>query len=465
LHFYGEKDKNFNFQGHLCEADFMISKSSTSLVAASAARLRSDWRQICGRIGERRAGGPGERQAADYIARRFSESGLSVADEEFPCRSLVRARTAVAVRAGGRWRPAQALCLVNSASTPGGRAVEGEIAWIEAPADLPQVRRDSMRGKIMVLFGQMPGDTGGFRALLAARPLAILQVDDREPFSWPIQNALLPEWVRQYGAPPIAGIAYQDAWNWRRNNFVRARVAIAAEHRRAPSSNVVATLAGTDPSQPAILFGAHHDTPPGLVGADDNASGVVTLLELARVCAAAPGRRRPMIFASFGTEEQLSVGSAAYVRRHRRGLSRIGLVINFDSVSSVLGHNHLYHSGQAGLGSFFQAELRRHGLEVDLNDTITPFSDHFPFTAFGIPGIWFYRSNIRGAGRWQHHSGRNHDSLANVSPEVLCRLIDAIAPTALALASEKSWPFGTKLPPAIAAQTAEYARKWYGFRV
>jgi len=45
---------------------------------ASAARLQEDWRHLCRTIGERRAGGSGERRAADFIARRFAAAGLSV---------------------------------------------------------------------------------------------------------------------------------------------------------------------------------------------------------------------------------------------------------------------------------------------------------------------------------------------------------------------------------------------------
>jgi hypothetical protein len=79
--------------------------------------------------------------------------------------------------------------------------------------------------------------------------------------------------------------------------------------------------------------------------------------------------------------------------------------------------------------------------------------------------VWFYRSNVRGGVRWQHHSGRNDDSLANVSAGEVCRLIDALAPAILSLDAVRAWPFRRKTPPAIAAVTAEYARKWYGLRV
>ena len=436
-----------------------------ALPRASAARLRSDWRSLCRDIGERRAGGEGERRATAFIARQFAATGLSVVCEPVPCRSLIESRASVAVRVGGKWRSAEALPLVNSVSTPGQGPVEGEIAWFESPENLHRLRPGSMRGKIMVMFGQPPGTTEGYRKLLASRPSAILTVDDRQPFGWPIRNALLPQWVQRFGALPVACIAFQTAWQWRLQNPTRARVALVARHRAALSANVVATLTGTSPDEPAILFGAHHDTPPGLVGADDNASGVVSLLELARILAAVPNRRRTFIFASFGTEEQLSVGSAEYVRRHRKELGRIGLMVNFDSIASPLGHNRIFHSGQARLGAFFQAEMRRGGYDAELDGAINPFSDHFPFTAFGIPGVWFYRPNVRGSGRWQHHSGANRDSLANVSAEVVCGLLDALAPTVLGLSAAKTWPFGKKLSPALAAQTADYARKWYGFRV
>ena len=450
----------------ICQTDGMTTASTPTPPCASAVRLLADWRRLCRKIGERRAGGAGERAAAGFLAERFAGMGLSVDCEPFPCRSLVESRSSAAVRSGGRWQGAEALSYVNSASTPGGGGlVEGDLAWIESPESMHRLRDGSLRGKVLVLFGQLPDSTRAYRRLIAARPAGILQVDDREPFSWPIQNALLPEWVRRFGSLPVAGIAYRTAWKWRRQNVTRARVAILARHRQALSANVVATLAGTSPSEPAILFGAHHDTPPGLAGADDNASGVVSLLELARILAAVPNRRRTLVFASFGTEEQLSVGSAQYVRRHRRDLDRIGLVVNFDSIASLLGHNRLSHSGQPGLGEFFQSHLRRRGYDLELIDTVTPFADHFPFTAFGIPAVWFYRSNVAGGGRWQHHSGHNQDSLANVSVGELCRLLDALAPPLLRLAGARTWPFTGKMPPALAVQTAQYARKWFGLRV
>ena len=55
-------------------------------------------------------------------------------------------------------------------------------------------------------------------------------------------------------------------------------------------------------SLPPILIGAHYDAVPGSPGADDNATGVAVLLELARFFAAAP-IRYPIRLVAFDLEE------------------------------------------------------------------------------------------------------------------------------------------------------------------
>src|SRR6266508_4649402 len=52
--------------------------------------------------------------------------------------------------------------------------------------------------------------------------------------------------------------------------------------------NLEATLAGTTLRREVVLLGAHYDTAEGALGADDNASGVAGVLELARAFAHSP---------------------------------------------------------------------------------------------------------------------------------------------------------------------------------
>lgn len=63
---------------------------------------------------------------------------------------------------------------------------------------------------------------------------------------------------------------------------------------------------------PPVVIGAHYDTVPGSPGADDNATGVAVLLELARLFAA-QRPRRPVCLVAFDLEEYGLVGSRNYV--------------------------------------------------------------------------------------------------------------------------------------------------------
>lgn len=73
------------------------------------------------------------------------------------------------------------------------------------------------------------------------------------------------------------------------------------------SHNVVATPPGFVPTAPHLLVGAHLDTVAVAPGAEDNASGVAVMLELARLAADA-GTRLPVVFVAFGAEEPRGSG-------------------------------------------------------------------------------------------------------------------------------------------------------------
>lgn len=65
--------------------------------------------------------------------------------------------------------------------------------------------------------------------------------------------------------------------------------------------------------KPPILIGAHYDAVPGTQGADDNATGVAVLLELARSLSAQPARY-PIRLIAFDLEEYGLLGSSDYAQ-------------------------------------------------------------------------------------------------------------------------------------------------------
>lgn len=85
--------------------------------------------------------------------------------------------------------------------------------------------------------------------------------------------------------------------------------------------------------KPPVLVGAHYDGVPGSPGADDNASGVAVLLELAQAIAQNPARV-PVRFVAFDLEEYGLLGSRAYAANLRKQ----GEVIRFMLSLEMLGY-------------------------------------------------------------------------------------------------------------------------------
>jgi len=104
----------------------------------------------------------------------------------------------------------------------------------------------------------------------------------------------------------------RDASGWIADTLRDCGLAVEYEDytvRGAPYRNVVAWRAGADPGAGVTVIGAHYDTFRGYPGADDNASGVAVLLELACTLPAEP-TRSGLLLAAFSTEEPPLFGGA-----------------------------------------------------------------------------------------------------------------------------------------------------------
>jgi hypothetical protein len=437
-------------------------KSKTASLSPSRERIQAHWFELCTRIGERRAGTAGEQAAAEYLLGHFRQAGLqAVCAEPFPCVSVASAEAEVALGEGAAFQSVQARVLAGSPGTPGTRAVEGELEWVEMPEQAGRLLQPALKGKVVVLFGPMPTRADLHRRLVKCRPAAVIHVDDRLPFEWVKDDGVYPAWVKSYGMPPTVTIAYRSAWEARKSGARRAKVRAAVDLKQGASQNVVGEIAGRRPELPVVLVGAHHDTQCHNTGADDNASGVVALLELAVLLA--PTRPLHTIrLVSFGAEEQLSVGSACYVAAHAKEMRSIGVALNIDSVSSPLGHHWLFRAGTAGFGSWLLRRLAKEGLDAVEKAAPMPFADHFPFSVFGVPSVSFIRPNMDNGLRWQHHSA--HDQFDNVSIAELSRVVQAIGALAAGLAAKPRWPFTRGLAPEQRVETARLARELFGLR-
>jgi hypothetical protein len=101
-------------------------------------------------------------------------------------------------------------------------------------------------------------------------------------------------------------------------------------------SNLESILPGSDAAEGSIVVGAHYDSVPGTVGANDNASGVAATLELARLLQGSHPRRT-IRFVFFVNEEPpyfqtSAMGSLVYAMRLRRNAVSVSAMISLETI-------------------------------------------------------------------------------------------------------------------------------------
>ncbi len=85
-------------------------------------------------------------------------------------------------------------------------------------------------------------------------------------------------------------------------------------HAYATGVNVIGVKTGADAPSKQVVVSAHYDHIPGCAGADDNATGVVGVLEMARLAKAATFSNT-LVLACWDEEERGLIGARAYAQR------------------------------------------------------------------------------------------------------------------------------------------------------
>lgn len=168
----------------------------------------------------------------------------------------------------------------------------------------------------------------------------------------------------------------------------------------AKCENVIGLLEGRDPKRrdEFVVVGAHHDH-LGTVedklhpGADDNASGVAALLEIARVMKEHASAARSILFITFDSEESGLRGSRYFVENPTVDVKKIVAMINFDMVSrGALGHVCLCGKTESPeFAAIAEEAAPIVGIGVDLTHDLEwrSSSDHGSFARAKIPWLYF----------------------------------------------------------------------------
>jgi hypothetical protein len=165
--------------------------------------------------------------------------------------------------------------------------------------------------------------------------------------------------------------------------------------------NVIATLPGGSVlNNDCIIVGAHLDSiPRESDGADDNASGVAAVLEIARAMSQFR-YNHTIMFVAFNSEEQGLIGSSALAGKLAQESVSMALMVNFDMImwnNPQAPSNHkidiVHKGGDSQQIAELAALLGHNYLSAPVQAKLAPswtMSDHSPFWNLGVPAIWFF---------------------------------------------------------------------------
>ncbi|WP_242102644.1 M28 family metallopeptidase [Lysobacter sp. M2-1] len=177
----------------------------------------------------------------------------------------------------------------------------------------------------------------------------------------------------------------------------------AVKRERVVSRNVIGKLEGAKYPQESVIYSAHWDAfgvgEPDAQGdrirhgAIDNATGVASVLELARALAAGPRPQRSVLFIAFSAEEKGLLGATHYAAHPLMSLETTAAVINMEmfSANGPMRDIASWGNGRVSLEGDLERVAKAHG-RAYLHDP-SPESgffyraDHFPFARAGVPAI------------------------------------------------------------------------------
>ena len=390
---------------------------------------------------------PGLERAAAYVAGEFRRLGLRPAGESgtyiqrfgVSRWTVDTAASSLALAARGA---AATVKFGSEVRVIGGeisnRPLTGDAVLVAGPLTADVAREPRLRDRIVLLAPDfqrsLPSDLGDRVEEIAriARAVLILSNRDTATFAQRLDSSMEPRLTPDFrdadgGAPVIevmeralgnvaavsgldlAGLRSLDSTVVRLLPHLRIDLRIARHYlQRSRAPNLVAVLEGRDRRLRAeyVAISAHLDhvgMRPGRAdsifnGADDNASGVAGLLELAEAFSLPEARpARSLLFLVPSGEEQGLWGSAYYVRHPTVPLRQVVADLNMD----LIGRNWVDSVIVAGPEmSTLGATLRRvTGAHPELRmaavadrwpkERIFYRSDHYNFALAAVPVLFF----------------------------------------------------------------------------
>ncbi len=362
-----------------------------------------------GKKSMRTSGSENEHEAAAFISERFKSYGLKIERQEFDVNAYVNHSFEFLVN--GKKKPA-AFPVSMSPSTPE-EGLSGMLvdAGLGRKSDLEKI--DAAGKIVLVGIGEISLQEKA-ENVQNAGGLGFVYYGDHHRQNRYFMNSVGP------GSVFVPGVTIGDtdgeAFKSRLKNGEKIEVHMNIDAGIFPfgrSQNVVATLEASPnvTNSQMLIIGAHYDS-RNSSGANDNASGISLLLELARVLSV-ESHAVEIKFVAFGSEEILLTGSRHFVnslskeeRKNTIGMVAIDTVGRGNTILFLLKED-----GEAPdlMEAFTESASE---LGMDFSTSLDPNSDHISFAQSGIPSVCVSCFPYL-------HIHTYRDNLENIQPQTL----------------------------------------------
>ena len=432
---------------------------------------RAEVRQLVGDIMVNGKAYDYDRQLADNVGPRLTGSdnyvhGVAWATDQFKALGLANVHTESFTMAS-LWEPEvlatghitaprlQTLHIYSlgwSPSTPDA-GIQGDIVYIPhfTPENVDTLK-DKIRGHIVLLDNSSFGDEPTFVQILKSldrlatySPQALLLAGSANG----TESATALTFDGTVSHYPIAQIGLEDELLIKRLlDQGTVTVQFSFKNRIRPTTqvnNVVAEIPGSDLPNEVVIVAGHLDSWHPATGAQDNGTGVATVLDVARaVKSLGHPPRRTMRFILFGGEEQGIIGSTSYVRHHLADMPNIDAVLISDTgAQPALGWYVMGRNDETKALENIEPLLS--GLGSDKTTPSTEFlfqTDHISFDLLGVPTLVLWNS-VDKYFKLHHKASDSFDSVVQAD---LTQGVATTAATAYAIA-DSAQPFAPHFTP------------------
>ncbi|MFF2445883.1 M28 family peptidase [Neobacillus sp. NPDC058068] len=347
----------------------------------------------------RTAGTPGELKGAQYIKSQFEKYGYETELQSFPIYDVVRNNVKGIVEIGGQ--------NLNPYVFSGSFSGEVTAEVVNVGKAIAGTVPDSVKGKIALIERGDNTFVEKIQNVLDKGAVGVIMYNNTGT-SNAFGQASYGQNIPAVGITRAQGLALVDQI---KAGPITAQLKVSGSGLVEKTSyNVVAKMKphkNKDTGQ-IVMIGAHHDSVPGGPGANDDASGVSAVLELARVMSNMPIDTE-LRFVTFGSEEKGLLGSYHYASTLSDAeADKIVAHFQMDMIGSKdAGGDHAANGlimytidGKKNLVTDLAASA---GARTALGEVV-PYgqlgrSDHQPFHELGIPAALFIHSPLE---PWYH---------------------------------------------------------------